>query len=197
MENMNEVELAITALERMAMSADKSTKITVNHSDELESKDEKEEKTWIITAQSMKQKQLLDAHKKEVPIFVEGPYFCWIRDKKVEYFLMKSDPLEETKTKMKKLDEYDSDDLTKMYNMFADPSKQVDSASSKTLELSIHEQADGNIYAMCCTETRTKSSLYTWTKFLEIQTNKLKDYIIVYRYKEKTNVLAQLNEEAK
>lgn len=191
------MELAIAALERMTMSADKSTKITVNHTNELESKDQNEEKTWIITAQSVKQMQLLDAHKKEVPIFVEGPHFCWIRDKMVEYFLMKSDPLEETKQKMKQIAEYDSDDLTKMYNMFADPSKQVDSATAKTPELSVHEQTDGNIYAVCCTGTRTKSSLYTWTKFLEMQNNKLKDYIIVYRYKEKINLLAQINEEAK
>ena len=107
----------------MCMTADNETEITINYSDELKEVDSNSENTWIITAQSKKQIDLLSEHKKSVPIFVDGPYNTWIRSKMVEYFIMRTDPLADTLEKMKKIQEMEekeesSEDFKNMYNMF-------------------------------------------------------------------------------
>ena len=104
MENMIDSDFAVFALNRMCKPADSGlfyvlwnnfqikkfkkgfleTKVTVHYTDELEDMENKDEVTWIVSAQSSKQKSLLRKHKQEIPIFVEGPYYCWIISKMVE-----------------------------------------------------------------------------------------------------------------
>lgn len=50
------------------------------------------EDTWIVSAQSPKQQQLLDEHDKEEPVYVEGSFRVWIKNKSVDYFLLKGNP---------------------------------------------------------------------------------------------------------
>lgn len=108
-ENMKDIELAFVALERMTKYADFQTSLFINHTEQLKELNNNNdnnnkdidnvgnsEDTWIITAQSPKQQDLLKKHKKEIPIFVDGPYICWVRSKMVEYFVMKTDTLPET-----------------------------------------------------------------------------------------------------
>ena len=191
---MLDLDYAIFALKRMCTPVDLETKIKVHYTDDLKDLETNEEKTWIVMAQSSKQKELLYHHKKEVPIFVEGPCFCWIGKKMVEYYIMKTDPLEETKDKLKKIKDFDEDDVTKFYNMYEDPFNSK-SLVNKKPDLSAHELPDGTIFAMCCTGTQTKASLYNWTKFLEIDNPSLKEKLIVYRVKEKPNYMIDLNKE--
>ena len=191
---MLDLDYAIFALNRMCIPVDYETKVKIHYTDELKDLETNEEKTWIVMAQSTKQKELLHNHKKEIPIFVEGPYLCWIRKKMVEYYVMKTDPLEDTKEKLKQIKEVDDDDVTKLYNMFEDPFNSK-SLVNKLPELSAHEQADGTIFAMCCTGTQTKASLYNWTKFLEIDNPSLKEKLVVYRVREKPNYVIDLNKE--
>ncbi len=54
---------------RMCVTVDKETKIKKLDSSDIESD---VENTWILSAQSSKQKDLLKIHNKEIPIFVEG-----------------------------------------------------------------------------------------------------------------------------
>lgn len=174
----------------MCMSADNDMKININFTEELKDLDENNENTWIVTAQSNKQIELLQAHKKDVPVFVDGPYFTWVRSKMVEYFIMKSDPLAETLEKIKKIEELDDDNFADLYNVFDDPFKSKN--SNKRPELSVHELSDGNVYALCCTGTGSKNSLYSWTKLLEKNGNLLKKFLIVFRDKQKPNYLVDL-----
>jgi signaling intermediate in Toll pathway protein len=102
---------------------------------------------------------------------------------------MKTDPLEGTKEKLKKIKEFDEEDMTKTYNVFTDPFNSKAIANKKP-ELSVHELEDGNIYAVCCTGTQSKTSLYNWTKFLELENKSLRDKLIVFRIKEKSTFLA-------
>ena len=188
MENMSDLDFAVFALNRMCKPADLETKVSLHYTDELGEIENSEEITWIVSAQSRKQKELLLKHDNKIPIFVDGPNFCWVKSKMVEYYLMKTDPLEETKEKIKKIKEYDEDDLAKAYNVFTDPfnSKAV---ANKKPELSVHELVEGNIYAICCTGTQTKTSLYNWTKFLELENKTLREKLILFRIKEKSTFL--------
>lgn len=167
----------------MCLSADCSTKITIDYTKTLQDERNKEDNSsWIVTAQSPIQVDLLDRHKKTVPIYVEGPFYTWLRSIKVEYFVMRSDPLPETLEKIKIIetrDDYD-DDLTNMHNAFGDPFKKSKSVF-KVPTLSVHELSEGNIYAVFCTESASKSSLYNWTKFAEKKLERLKDLVVVYK----------------
>jgi hypothetical protein len=182
----------------MTRWVDIQTKYFINHTDQLNESNEKDkdktnnnnESTWIITAQSPKQQELLKNHKKQIPIFVDGPYNCWIRSKRIEYFMMKTDTLEDTVEKLQKIENADLDDVKNMPNMFNDPfNKDV----TKIPELSPYELPEGNVYALCSTGTGTKSSVYAWSKFLELNNECLKNYLIVFRNKEKPNDLVDLN----
>jgi hypothetical protein len=48
--------------------------------------------TWIISAQSPVQRELLDAHPHNVSIFVEGAFRIWLRNASVAYFILRADP---------------------------------------------------------------------------------------------------------
>ena len=149
--------------------------------------DDKEK--WIISAQSSKQKELLSQHKKYIPIYIEGPNFTWIRNNLVNYFVMKTDPLKETKEAYEEMKARNDDDFSQMRNIFSDPFKKENKTKK---DPSVHEQLDGVVYALCTTESSSKLSVNNWTKILEASNSKLKDYIIVYRMKENPgNVVIQ------
>jgi evolutionarily conserved signaling intermediate in Toll pathway len=175
----------------MCYSADPSTKIelTYTNEDELSSK-----KSWILSAQSPKQQEILFKHNKSIPMFVEGPNYTWLKSKMIKYFVLKTDPLEETAITLKKIKEYDDYDLKNFYNMFEDPSNNKTLVNKKP-ELSVHETIEGNIYAVCCTETSTKESVYNWTKFLEEKNQFLKDFLIVFRMKTTPSYLVNLKND--
>ncbi len=199
LEELSDFDIALAALERITKCADKETKISANYLKENEN-DAKE--MWILSAQSTKQKELIKRHKKEVPIFVEGPNHTWIRNKLVNYFVMKTDPLPETANAHRESVNRDQENFKEMKNIFSDPFKK-NSNMKKSSELSVHEQLDGIIYGICVTETSSKLSVNNWTKFLEVENESLKDCIVVYRIKEKPGYVVvqsdndQNNEEKK
>lgn len=179
----------------MSLSADNDTRVLTRFTSDLDDiNKEKFDDTWIVTAQSQKQIELLKKHKKETPIFVEGPFVSWIRSKMVEYFVMKTDPDPEILEKMKHNENFDNNEenLKNLYNVFSDPFEQ-NKAVNKKFDLSVHELPDGTIFAMCCTGTGTKTSLYCWTKILEKQIEELKDFVIVFKIKPKSSFLVDLD----
>jgi signaling intermediate in Toll pathway protein len=48
--------------------------------------------TWIVSAQSPVQRELLDAHPHNVSVFVEGAFRIWLRNASVAYFILRADP---------------------------------------------------------------------------------------------------------
>lgn len=81
-------ELAKIAIARIS-SADINTQVTIYQTADI--KDSIED-TWIVSAQSPKQKKLLEAHDKSQPIYVEGAFNVWIKNKAVSYFVLKGNP---------------------------------------------------------------------------------------------------------
>lgn len=48
--------------------------------------------TWIVSAQSPVQRELLDVHPHDVSIYVEGAFRIWLRNASVSYFILRADP---------------------------------------------------------------------------------------------------------
>lgn len=82
-------------LARLAMSkissVDVQTKIT-----DFETKDVEDaiEDTWVVSAMSSLQEELLRMQPHNVPIFVEGPYTVWVADQCIDYFILKGEAKE-------------------------------------------------------------------------------------------------------
>jgi signaling intermediate in Toll pathway protein len=115
-----------------------------------------------------------------------------VRSKLVNYYVLKTDPLDETKETLNEIEKYNEDDFKNIPNIFENPFKKSTKLKKKP-NLSAHEQIDGIIYGVCCTGSNSKQSVIDWTKFL-INTNPcLERYVIVYRIKDKPGFLAVIN----
>ncbi|XP_022915465.1 evolutionarily conserved signaling intermediate in Toll pathway, mitochondrial-like [Onthophagus taurus] len=149
-------ELAQLAIARIS-SVDVQTKLTIYQSSDIA---DSIEDTWIVSAQSPIQQDLLRQHNVKEPIYVEGPYRVWLRTKSVNYFMLRANPKifpEETEDL--------SDDVSKIDVSFFNftPPKMKSLANIP----SIHEQNDATIFALCATGTSSKDSLLSWIRHLE------------------------------
>lgn len=175
-------ELAKMAIARIS-SADTQSKLDIYASAELE---DAIEDTWIVSAQSPKQKILMSEHNCKEPVYVEGSFRVWLRDKAVNYFVLRAGPKPIVEA------EEDPDDvsnlkITSYLGFGVPPKKEV------AVITSVHEQEDGVILAVCATGTSSKDSLLSWIRLLEKNGNpNLSDAPVVFTLrtaeKEITNV---------
>lgn len=149
------LELAKLALERMS-SVDLQSKVSVYEACDVE---DSLDKTWIVSAQSPVQRELLDAHPHDVSVFVEGAFRIWMRNASVGYFILRADPGPKPK-----LPQQDIDDVGNLrIPFFEDPAKN----QAVVRQPSVHEQEDGTVFAMCATGTSSRDSLLSWIRSLE------------------------------
>ncbi|XP_058119905.1 evolutionarily conserved signaling intermediate in Toll pathway, mitochondrial [Anopheles ziemanni] len=158
------LELARLAVERMC-SIDPRSQIDVFDTKTVENA---LDHTWVVSGQSLEQSELLEAHDKQEPVYIEGPFVIWLRNRSINYYVLKSAP-----KKLQPLEASgDPDDVSKLENPYIGldlrfrKTKQSGSAVS-TRRRSVHEQEDGIIYAICCTGSSTKDSLLSWIRLLE------------------------------
>lgn len=106
--NILDINLNIFWFHRMS-SVDPETKIYVNFTKDIPND---QEDTWIAWGQSTKQKLLLRKHDKSIPLYAEGPFLMWMKDKKVEYFVLKTD-------ENLKIDDFHRDDADSEFCLLA------------------------------------------------------------------------------
>ncbi|XP_053698085.1 evolutionarily conserved signaling intermediate in Toll pathway, mitochondrial [Sabethes cyaneus] len=165
------LELAKLAVERMC-SVDLKSHIsvfdTVEVSDALD-------QTWIVSGQSSEQSELLARHSQK-PVFIEGPFLIWLRNRSINYFLLKS----ESNAPPPENDE-DVDDVRRITIPFLGIGMTYATAPARKLALkrSVHEQEDGTIFAICCTGSSTKDSLLSWVRLLEKHGNPCLEHLPV------------------
>lgn len=82
------LELAKLAVERMC-SVDVQSKVSLYETKDVESA---VDNTWIVSGQSVEQKQLLASHDKKSALHIEGPFLIWLRNKSINYFILRSEP---------------------------------------------------------------------------------------------------------
>jgi evolutionarily conserved signaling intermediate in Toll pathway len=177
------LDLAMEALKRMTTSVDIETKIFLH---------EEPKNDWITWSISPKQIELLKKHNKEVPIYVEGPYFIWLDKHLIDYFILKSDTNDSIYlNKLEKIKQYETSNRITFKNIFNDPFNTYNNDIDD--QLNIHEQNIGNIFSICCTNTSNRQSIINWTKLLQNNNAIIKDLIIIYRIKDKQGNIIDIN----
>lgn len=148
--------------------------------------------TWIVTAQSPTQRALLKKHDPKEPVYVEGAFRVWLREKQVNYFILRANaqpPIED-------ISSYDEDDVTNikipLFNLKPPIQKHI--VDRKT----IHEQDDGTILAICATGTSSKDSLLSWIRHLEKNGNDVLSKVpVVFTLRSAPKELVTQTEETK
>lgn len=82
------LELAKLAVERMC-SVDIQSTVSIYQTKDVESSIDD---TWIVSGQSVEQKELLTKHEKSSALHIEGPFLIWLRNKSINYFVLRGDP---------------------------------------------------------------------------------------------------------
>ncbi|XP_074647411.1 evolutionarily conserved signaling intermediate in Toll pathway, mitochondrial-like [Tubulanus polymorphus] len=187
-------ELARLALKRM--SRDRENMIDVYWTNDLQDRhDLFVEDTFVVGAQAPEQMKLLEEHPLNQPVYVEGGYHVWIKEKMLTYFVLTSecDPsvfekYDEQKNKVE-------DDA----NLFTFPSffESEQPESSLVLPPSVHQQEGGNILAMCISGTGSKDSLKCWIRFLERTNPALKKMAVVFQLRTPEGGLVTFNPDEK
>ena len=170
----DDLSLALLALKRMAV--DRENKISVWNSAEQDP--EAKEDTFIASAQSVTQQNLIKKHSPSKPLFVEGGYPCWLRHKSATYFILRADPDLELLASLRQAEK----DLETDANLFDWKNFWEDEEGGKLVPLrSVHEQDDGTVLAMVITGTGTKDSLVTWIRCLQQANPSLEQIPVVFR----------------
>ncbi|XP_045476027.1 evolutionarily conserved signaling intermediate in Toll pathway, mitochondrial [Harmonia axyridis] len=182
------LELARMAIARIS-GVDPTATITEYHSKDIE---ESIDDTWIVSAQSPTQQSLLWRHNPKEPVYVEGAYKVWLREKQVNYFILRANATPPPAD----IDSYDEDDVTNIkINLFnLKPPIQKHIVDRKT----VHEQDDGTIFAICATGTSSKDSLLSWIRHLEKNGNEVLSKIpVVFTLRSAPSELMTQSQEGK
>lgn len=166
----DDMELAKIALNRM--SVDLGTKISVHKAEELETS---ADHTFIVSAQSADQKQLIADHPVDKPIFVEGGFTVWLRSKSLTYFMLRSECTE----KYRQFAEQKTEETD--FNMFDWSIFEEEKPKALAVPPTVHEQEDGTVLALAITGTSSKDSLVSWIRFLERTNERLVQIPVVFR----------------
>lgn len=166
------VQLALLALRRM--SVDRDTKFSVWQGPDIVS--ETQEETFIASAQSVTQQELISKHDPKTPLFVEGGYSCWLRHASTTYFILRADPDLAMIQLWQQADKNIDDNLFD-WTLFWDSEE----AAELTPLRSIHEQDDGTVLGMAVTGTSSKESLVSWIRCLQQNNPALEQIPIVFR----------------
>lgn len=169
-------ELALIALKRM--SIDLQTEYSIYEASELENS---LDKTFVASAQSWRQRELIESHDAEKPLFVEGGYTIWLRENKLQYFKLWSEANPNIPRHIfpedlrKKIDERN---LFNFKTIFDDERDY-----SLTTPNVMHQQADGTILGLCITGTGSKDSLVSWITFLQRECKQLANIPVLFTLK--------------
>lgn len=168
------LEIAKLAIARIS-SVDLNSEVTVfNTADIQDSVDD----TWITSAQSPVQINLLNDHDLLKPIYVEGAFRIWIRNVPVNYFILRTD-VPDFKQEEKK----DEDDVS---NLAISSILNMSEPKLVTKVPTVYEQEDGIILAVCATGTSSRDSLLSWIRHLENNNPILGKAVIVFSSKSPT-----------
>ncbi len=101
------LEIAKLAVQRMG-SVDPATEMTIFQTSELQ---DAIDDTWIVSGQSVNQRDLLAKLKEKQTVYVEGAFTIWLRRTSINYFILRSEPVPLTEEEQKQQNEYDYDGM--------------------------------------------------------------------------------------
>nr|XP_039271037.1 evolutionarily conserved signaling intermediate in Toll pathway, mitochondrial-like [Styela clava] len=171
----------------------------------------------IISVQTDHQREMLDHHDVTKPLFVEGPNMVYFQNKKIQYYIMRTDPIE-NKIEMSEQERVltDKEWWTQFYGSDFGTSKRFFNKSTQELystesflprvklesksfvDLQQNEiiqveddtkPFEGNVFAVAATDHKSIGALRSWVKGLEPSNPKLSQLTVIFN--EKVNFLSE------
>uniref|UniRef100_A0A1B0DJF1 Evolutionarily conserved signaling intermediate in Toll pathway, mitochondrial n=1 Tax=Phlebotomus papatasi TaxID=29031 RepID=A0A1B0DJF1_PHLPP len=85
----DDLEVAKLAVQRI-MTVDLQATVEVFETKDV---DNVLDETWIVSGQTPKQKELIKLYRDAKAIYIEGPFYIWLRNRCVSYFILRGDAL--------------------------------------------------------------------------------------------------------
>lgn len=105
------LEVAKLAVARMC-SVDPASEVQVLQTKEVaDSVDD----TWIVSGQSVTQRDLLAKLAEKTTVFVEGAFTIWLRRTSINYFILRSEPVKPSEEELKLQAEFDYDGKSEVF----------------------------------------------------------------------------------
>lgn len=163
-------ELAKLAI-RQITSVDPLTKIQTYNAEDL---DQSTDKTWIVSGQSPDQMDLIQQMPEKTALYVEGAFRLWLDSSQVNYFILRGPPVQVPPPPTV------CDDEISEIRRWMDGVKPKNPSTGLARRLSVHEQEDGTVLAVCATGTSSRDSLLSWIRFLEMENPRLAEMAVLF-----------------
>lgn len=185
---MKEIDLATFALKRMCpdkrkrvdtIQAAEYAKLTESDAQPPSTSDPAD--SWVASLLCPDQIAVVHAHPvhdNSRPLFVEGPLKVWLRDRSLDWYQLRAEPIVPMSERRLVESWYIEETDLKFSNPFTE-----EFASDLIPRPSVHEQEDGNVISLCiCEDGGTRRTLAAWIKFLEKNyMERLSDIPVVFR----------------
>lgn len=153
------VRLARLALRHM--EPDLSAQVTVYQTPSSTDDSASEAQPHIVGIQSPEQQAALARHNPARPVFVEGPFSLWLRDKCVYYHILRADLLPP--------EEREVEEVREEWNLYYP--MQLDLEYSRSgwddSKFDISEVEEGPVFAMCMAGAHDQATLAKWIQALQ------------------------------
>ncbi|XP_063472189.1 evolutionarily conserved signaling intermediate in Toll pathway, mitochondrial isoform X3 [Symphalangus syndactylus] len=129
----------------------------------------------IVGIQSPDQQAALARHSPARPIFVEGPFSLWLRNKCVYYHILRADLLPP--------EEREVEEMPEEWNLYYPMQLDLEYARSgwDNYEFDINEVEEGPVFAMCMAGAHDQATLAKWIQGLQETNPTLAQIPVVFR----------------
>lgn len=180
---LDPLELAILALKKMSVDLENEIKVYKVGSEDNQ--------IFIASAQSPLQRDMIRTYSEDVPLYVEGGFPVWLRDKCLTYFILRADS-DPKIFKYPTKEEIERSELGEFETIF-----DTEEPKELAIKPNIHQQEEGTILGMCVTETNTKDSLVSWIRCLQESNPNLEKIPIVFTLRSPEEALVTVDDKAK
>ncbi|KAL1781386.1 evolutionarily conserved signaling intermediate in Toll pathway, mitochondrial isoform X1 [Sigmodon hispidus] len=176
--------LDLAKLSLRHMEPDLSAKVTVYQmSLPSDSTDADPTQPHIVGIQSPDQQAALARHNPSKPVFVEGPFPLWLRNKCVYYHILRADlpPPEEEKV----------EEIPEEWNLYYPMKLDLEYSRSgwDNYEFDVDEVTEGPIFAICMAGAHDQATLVKWIQGLQETNPVLAQVPVVFRLARSTGEL--------
>ncbi|XP_043442557.1 evolutionarily conserved signaling intermediate in Toll pathway, mitochondrial [Prionailurus bengalensis] len=129
----------------------------------------------IVGIQTPDQQAALARHNPARPIFVEGPFSLWLRDKCVYYHILRADLLPP--------EEREAEEIPEEWNLYYPMQLDLDYGRSgwDDYEFDIHKVEEGPVFAICVAGAHDQATLARWIQGLQETNPGLAQIPVVFR----------------
>uniref|UniRef100_H2XTD8 Evolutionarily conserved signaling intermediate in Toll pathway, mitochondrial n=1 Tax=Ciona intestinalis TaxID=7719 RepID=H2XTD8_CIOIN len=149
---LSPTEIAFHGLRQMSPGLDakfRNFEVLQSECDEILNTDQLDS---VVSIQTPEQQSMLAKHDPDSPVFIQGPNTVYVKNKQLQYYVMRSDPKELIPAKKVELEDGLGYTETRI--------KEIAQVEKDT------EKVEGPVYAIACTDYTSHAALRTWVRGL-------------------------------